>query len=62
MPQEKYSALPKAEKRQLLDGLDGMGMIDKIGKPRLGLRYFQLEFKVPKHRASHNIKINREKV
>ena len=42
--------------------LNVMGMIDKIGKPRLGLRYFQLEFKVPKHRASHNIKINREKV
>jgi len=58
MPQAEYSALTKAEKRQLPDPMGRDRFIEEVGRPRLTLRYNQVEYKTPKHGPDHNLPVN----
>ena len=55
MPQQQYSGMTKAERRQLPDPKGRDGVIKVEGYPQLDLRFNQVEYKTPKHGPDHGL-------
>lgn len=58
MPQEQYSHLSKAGRRQLADPQVREASINIEGYPRLNLRFNQVLSKTPNHGEIHGLPVN----